>query len=190
MNTFPLARNLEGKWGWLVGLGVLKVFCGLVALAFVGLTSVLSVLYLGALFMVTGIAEIVFAIRTRGQGHLWYHLLFGTLYAVAGFIIFANPIANLLFLTVLISAVLIVSGTVNLIGSLVDRFPGWGWFAFNGAISAAAGFIIMSRPFESSLWVVGVLVGVEFLVRGFAWITLGLAGRSVVPHGDLRATRT
>jgi uncharacterized membrane protein HdeD (DUF308 family) len=177
--TFAISQNLENKWPWLLGLGALMVVCGLFAITFVGFSSLVSILYLGALFMVTGVAEIIFAIRTRSDGHLWFHLLFGVLFAVAGWFIFMNPVANLIVLTLLIATVLLATGIVTLIGSVVEQFHNWGWFALNGVISILAGFLIFRNPVESSFWLIGVLVGLEFLFRGFAWISLGWMGRSI-----------
>lgn len=165
-----------------MALGILMVLCGIVAIAFVGITSMLSVLYLGALFMIAGIAEIIFAIQTRKEGHLWFHLLFGVLFAVAGWFIFTNPLANMFFMTMLLATVLIVTGIVTLLGSVIEQFEHWGWFALNGVISIAAGFLIFRNPVESTFWVIGMLVGIEFLFRGFAWINLAWAGRQLA-HG-------
>lgn len=182
MDSFALSHDLERKWPWLLSLGVLLVLAGIVAIVFVGLTSLFSVLYLGVLFMLTGIAEIIFAIRTRGEGHLWFHLLMGVLFSVGGFFIFTNPVANLILLTMMIAVLLIVSGVVSLIGSVVEQFKNWGWFALNGVISILAGFLILRSPIESSFWLIGILVGIELMSRGFAWISLGWAGRQIA-HG-------
>ncbi|MBX3020042.1 MAG: HdeD family acid-resistance protein [Bdellovibrionales bacterium] len=189
METFAIAKNIEKKWGWLLALGLLSVLCGLIAITFVGVTSVLSVLYLGVLFMVIGISEIAFAIQTRKDGHLWYHLLMGVLFSVGGFLIFMNPIANLILLTFLLATLLIVSGVVNVIGSFVDRFTNWGWFAINGAVGVVAGYLILSNPLESSMWLIGLLVGIEMMFRGFAWISLGLAGRKLAHRGQSSSMR-
>lgn len=179
MGSFPIARNLEQKYPWLLALGAVMVVGGFFALAFVGLTSLFSVLYLGGVFMLTGVSEIIFSLRTRHDGHLWYHLLVGALFAVVGWFVFTNPITNLVVLTLLIATVLLVTGIVTLVGSLVEQFEHWGWFALNGVVSIAAGFLIWSQPLRSSVWLIGVLVGVELIFRGLAWLRLGFVGRDL-----------
>jgi uncharacterized membrane protein HdeD (DUF308 family) len=179
MPAFSLSQSIENKWGWLLGTGILMVALGVLAILFVGVTSVLSVIYLGAFFMIAGIAEVIYGIRTREHSDMWYHIFFGALFAVAGYFIFTNPIANLFFLTLLIAMVLLVSGAVYLVGALVERFHNWGWFALNGVVAIAASYLIFRNPYASSFWLIGVLVGCEMLLRGMAWISLGLTGRAL-----------
>jgi uncharacterized membrane protein HdeD (DUF308 family) len=183
MFSSAIAQNIEKKWGWLVAVGVLMMVTGILAIAFVGVTSLLSVIYLGLMFMVGGVAEIIFVFSTRPHSDMWYHLLFGLLFAVAGFLIFSNPLPNLVFLTMLIAAVFLVTGLSTLIVSVVERFSNWGWFALNGAIAVLAAVLIFRNPLYSSIWLIGTLVGIEFLFRGFAWIALGLTGRALSRGG-------
>jgi uncharacterized membrane protein HdeD (DUF308 family) len=179
MFSSAIAQNVDKKWGWLIGVGVLMVIAGLIAITFVGVTSMLSVIYLGALFMIGGIAEIIFAFSTRPHSDMWYHLLFGLLFAVAGYFIFSNPIPNMVFLTMLIAAVFMITGISTLVTSVVERFSNWGWFALNGVIATVAAFLIFRNPLASSIWLIGMLVGLEFIFRGCAWISLGFTGRAV-----------
>lgn len=179
MAQFALAQDTHKKWLWILTFGILQVLLGCFAIAFVGVTSMVSVVYLGVLFMVTGISEIIYAIRTRHHGDMWFHLFFGVLTAVCGFFIFNNPLANLVVLTILIATLFIVTGTVTLIMAIMERFPNWGWFAVNGAVSIGAGYFIFLNPIEASLWLIGFLVGTQMLFRGFAWISLGWTGRTV-----------
>ena len=184
MQSFALTRDIEERWKSLIALGVLLVLCGLAALLFVGLSSLISVLYLGMLFMLGGIAEIAFGIQKRKEGQLGYHLVVGLLFAVGGWFIFSNPLTNLFVFTLMIAILFLVSGLANLIGSITERFSGWGWFALNGLIAVAAGVMILRNPVESSYWLIGTLTGIEFLFRGFAWISLGMAGRRLsIGHG-------
>jgi uncharacterized membrane protein HdeD (DUF308 family) len=180
MFSSAIANNIEKKWGWLVALGCLLVVMGILAVSFVGLTTYLSVVYLGAMFMVTGLAEIIFGIRTRADGDVWYHAVFGLLFTIAGYMIFTNPLPNMVFLTMLIAAVFMVSGVSTLIAAVVERFSNWGWFALNGAVAVAAAVLIFRNPLASSIWLIGMLVGLEFMFRGIAWISLGVRGRALV----------
>ncbi len=182
MASFDLATNVRQKSGWILTFGILQVVLGIMAMTFVGLTSLFSVLYLGIILMVSGVFEIVYAVKTREHGGLWFHLLFGILATVCGYFVFTNPIENLVLLTVLIATLFIVTGAVNLIGSLVERFPNWGWFAFEGAVSIAAGYLVFSNPLTSSIWLIGFMVGLQMIFRGAAWISLGVMGRSLTKH--------
>jgi uncharacterized membrane protein HdeD (DUF308 family) len=84
----------------------------------------------------------------------------------------------------LMAAVFLITGLSTLVASVVERFSNWGWFALNGAVAIAAGILIFRNPLASSVWLIGMLVGIEFMFRGFAWISLGLTGRALA-HGQL-----
>ena len=179
MFSSAIAQNIEKKWPWLIGIGSLMIVIGALAISFVGLTSLLSVIYLGVLFMFGGIAEIIYAYNTRAHGDMWAHLMFGFLFALAGFFIFFNPLPNLILLTMLIAAVFLITGLSTLVAAVIERFTNWGWFALNGAVAIVAAILIFRSPLASSLWLIGTLVGLEFLLRGVAWISLGLTGRAL-----------
>jgi len=49
----------------------------------------------------------------------------------------------------------------------------------NGVITLLCGIIIYRHFPECSLWVVGILVGLEMFFNGLNWIMLGLAVRSI-----------
>lgn len=174
MNT---SFTIDHKWFWVAALGAFKVGLGLFALCFVGFTSLLSVIYLGALFMVSGVAEVLYAILHRRDGDLIYHASFGVLSALAGYLMFINPIENLFFMTLVIAFLLMLSGVISLLASFFERFPRWGWFALNGLIAVAASALILRDPLHATTWLLGTLVGVEMIFSGLAWMSLGLHGR-------------
>lgn len=174
-----LTQSMNRKSNWVLTFGILQVLFGIFAVAFVGVTSMVSVIYIGVLFMITGVSEIVYAVRTREHGDFWFHLLLGALSTVCGFFVFNNPLENLVLLTILIATLFIVIGATTLIGSVVERFANWGWFALNGVVSILAGYYIFKNPLVNSLWLIGFLVGVQMLLRGVAWISLGWTGRRI-----------
>lgn len=179
MSSFSLAQNINKKSGWVVALGILQIIFGALALSFVGLVSMVSVIYLGVAFMVCGISEFIYGIKNRAHGDMWFHLLWGSLATVCGYIIVNNPAENLVVLTVLIAVLFLAGGIVELVGSVTERFANWGWFALNGMVGIFAGYVILRNPVINSLWLIGTLVGIQMLFRGFAWLSLGMTGRRV-----------
>lgn len=183
---YGISRAAQKNSGLIMSLGFLQVILGFIALTFVGLTTWIAVVYLGALFLVSGGAELVVGFQKRKDGHLAAHLFFGVLYMIAGAMIMWNPGENAVFLTTLIAMLLLISGTVGLVGSALERGPSWAWFAFLGAVSIFLGFSILQTPLESSLWLIGTFVGVDMLFKGFTLINLAWAARRS-PHSK-RAT--
>ena len=92
-------QPLRTKWRWIVALGVVYVIVGPVALGSVATATAASVLLVGAMMVVAGIAEVfnAFQIRTWGKFTLW--LLLGALYIFAGVTTFQNPVLAAVLLT-------------------------------------------------------------------------------------------
>jgi uncharacterized membrane protein HdeD (DUF308 family) len=170
---------LRGKWGWIVALGVLFAIAGVIALGSVVMATVVSVLVVGAMMVVAGIGEIIhaFAIRTWGRFALW--LLLGVLYVVAGISVYVNPLLAASFLTLILGAALVASGVLRIVIAFQMRSgTPWGWVVLSGVITLLLGGIILLHWPASSLFVLGVLLGVDLLFTGFGWIFVGLALRS------------
>ena len=101
---------LRAKWGWIVGLGVVYLIAGFVALGSVVMATVASVFVVGVMMIVAGIAEIINAFQLKGWGKFLIWALLGALYIVAGFVTFENPLLAAALLTLILGASLIASG--------------------------------------------------------------------------------
>jgi uncharacterized membrane protein HdeD (DUF308 family) len=95
-------------------------------------------------------------------------LLGGILSIVVGAMVLARPGAGLVAMTLLLAGYFFASGLFRGITSLVDRYAGWGWDFFYGLVSVVLGIIISAQMPTSSLWALGVVVGVEIFVRGLS----------------------
>jgi len=157
-------------WGVPMATGVLMIVGGLFALLASVLTGLVSVIFLGALLAVVGVTEIVSAFRVR-HGRSFGGLLVGGLLAlVTGGLFLYRPFAGMASLTLLIASYMFGSGLFRGITSIVDRYPRWGLDLIYGILAIVlGGFVAASWP-VSSLWVLGTVVGVEIIARGFAWV--------------------
>ena len=63
---------------------------------------------------------------------------------------------------------------------MVDRYARWGWDCFDGIVSVLLGAVIMAQWPLSTVWAVGIVVGVGLLSRGIALMAGSLAVRSVI----------
>ncbi|MBN1205425.1 MAG: DUF308 domain-containing protein [Myxococcaceae bacterium] len=167
-------------WGAPLVVGLLITLLGCLALASVGITSLISVFFYGALLAVMGIAEIVHAFRIRKTGPFLLFLLGGVLSMVVGLLVLAWPGAGLAALTLLLAGYFLATGLFRTITSVMDRYPRWGWDCADGIISIALGAIIMAQWPLSTLWAVGIVVGVGLISRGIALMAGSLAVRHVL----------
>src|SRR6201981_1326468 len=105
---------LRAKWGWIVALGVVYVIAGFIALGSVVMATVASVLVVGVMMIVAGVAEVINAFQIKSWGKFVLWALLGVLYIVAGFLTFDNPLLAAVLLTLFLGASLIASGVVRL----------------------------------------------------------------------------
>jgi uncharacterized membrane protein HdeD (DUF308 family) len=174
-----LASELEplrAKWGWIVALGVVYVVVGLIALGSVITATVASVLVVGIMMVIAGVAEIIsaFQIKTWGKFFLW--LVLGALYVVAGFATFENPLLAAALLTLLLGASLFVSGIMRIIlGFSMKEGTPWIWVVLSGVVTLLLGLIILAHWPVSSLYVLGLFLGIDLVLAGSSWIGIGLA---------------
>jgi uncharacterized membrane protein HdeD (DUF308 family) len=67
--------------------------------------------------------------------------------------------------------------------------PVSGWLLFDAAITAILGFLILAHWPASSIWVIGTLVGVAVLMRGFTRIALSTRLRRITKRVEEIRTR-
>ena len=64
------------------------------------------------------------------------------------------------------------------IGAASLRFPRWGWTAASGLIAVLLGLTLLAQLPASSLWFLGLAVGIDLLFEGTGLIALGSALRA------------
>jgi uncharacterized membrane protein HdeD (DUF308 family) len=166
---------LRAKSGWIVALGVVYVIAGVIALGSVALATVASVFVVGIMMVIAGVAEVVnaFQIKTWGKFLLW--LLLGALYIVAGFLTFENPLLAAAILTLFLGIALIASGIMRIIlaFSMQAAMP-WIWVLVSGIITLLLGLVIVAHWPVSSLYILGLFLGIDLVLAGASWIGIGL----------------
>lgn len=168
----------RSKWGWFVAIGVLLVLFGLFAFYNVLAATLASVLVVGTMMLIAGVAEIVHAFYMRTWGHFFWLLLSGILYAVAGFFAFYNPLLASAVLTLLLAISLIASGGLRVVFALGQKATkSWGWMLAAGIVTILAGLIIAVGWPVNSLWILGLFLAIDLTFQGWALIATGFALR-------------
>jgi uncharacterized membrane protein HdeD (DUF308 family) len=170
---------LRGNWLWFVLLGVALLVLGFVALGSLFIAGLATAVAIGALLLVSGIAEVIGALWCRGWSGFLLHLLSGVLSVVVGGLFLRAPLDALLALTLLLACLLMVGGIFKIVAALSYRFGAWGWPLVSGVIDLILGVLIGLEWPASALWVIGLFVGISLVFRGFNWIGLGLALRTL-----------
>jgi uncharacterized membrane protein HdeD (DUF308 family) len=156
---------------------------GVLAIIWPGISTIEVDLYVGWLFLLSGVVGIVVMFLARDvQAFLWM-LLTAALSLFVGVILLYRPAEGAASLTLVLTAFFIVEGIFQIVASLSYRnvFPNqWGWMLASGiADLILAGIIIAGWP-GTATWALGLIAGVNLITSGAAITTVALAARDIV----------
>lgn len=170
-------EHLHAAWGWFVALGVALVILGIVCILGEIETTLITVIVLGWLLLISGVIALVHAFRTRTWTGFFLYLLSAVLRVMTGYLLVRYPLIGALTLTLLLATLFIVGGVFRAVGAASLRFPQWGWTAASGVIGVLLGVMLLSQLPASSLWFLGLAVGIDLIFEGSALTALGMALR-------------
>jgi len=174
----PGLAPLRAKWGWIVALGVVYVVAGVIALGSVVMATVATVIVVGIMMIVAGVAEVINAFQVRTWGRFLFWLALGVLYIIAGFVAFESPLLTAVWLTLFLGAALVASGLVRIfLGFNMREGMPWIWVVASGVITLLLGLIILAHWPNSAFYTLGIILGVDLVFAGASWIGLGMGLR-------------
>jgi uncharacterized membrane protein HdeD (DUF308 family) len=171
-------ESLRRRWWLFFAFGLISMFIGILAISSSFIVTWASVVFFGALLLVAGITEVIHAVMVRNLKGFALHLLTAALYLVAGLFMLEDPVRAAGVLTLLIAAYFLVGGLLRVLVSLVVRFCSWQWVVLNGVVDLILGVMILNRWPGSSLWVIGLFVGIDLIFQGWSWVILALDVRT------------
>ncbi|WP_455272369.1 HdeD family acid-resistance protein [Rhizobium herbae] len=173
-----LRPPLGEKWGWFVALGVALIMGGGIAFGNVMAATVASVYYVGMIMLLGGILHLMQAFRVKKWESVFYWILSGACYTVAGVFAFLNPMLASAALTLLMAVALIVAGALRIwTGFRLRALEGWGWIALAGVVTLIAGLIIAAGWPVNSLWILGLFLAIDLVMQGLALIAFGVLAK-------------
>ena len=177
--------QLHASWGWFVALGIALIVLGAVCILGEITATLITVVVLGWFLLISGIVALVHAFQTRSWSGFLIYLLSALLRLFTGFMLVRFPLGGALGITALLAVLFIVGGAFRAIGAGKLRFPRWGWAVASGLISVALGVTLLVQFPASSLWFIGLAVGVDLIFEGTSLVALGSALHGIA--GRLRA---
>ncbi len=181
MSATSAGTIVKKSLGWSIGLSVLMIVAGFLAIAVPQAAGIAVNLLVAWLLVFSGAAHLVFAWHTRTTGGVLWELLLGILYIFVGAFLLFRPVAGLASLTLALAIYLFAEGVLELILAFRLRpMPGSGWLLFDGVITLVLGVMIWRTWPSSSEWFIGTLVGLSMLFSGITRLMLSLAARRLV----------
>jgi uncharacterized membrane protein HdeD (DUF308 family) len=171
-HTASSAVSTPPSWVRLL-LGGVLILAGLFVLGDAAMATIVSTLFIGFTAIAVGAFEIVHAFWTKGWGGFIWQLVLGILYIAFGAMIVNQPASGALVLTFVLGLILVASGVVRIVWG-VRHWRSTGWImVLSGLFGCVAGLIILVGWPLTGLWVLGVLLGIDLIAHGVAWLTYG-----------------
>lgn len=162
-------------WGLALFFGLVTVAAGIATLVWPGKTLVVIAVIFGVQLVVTGIFRFVaaFAFDMSGGSRVLMALL-GALSLIIGLYALRHVLISILALALLLGIFWVINGVTEMFTALSHKeMDGRGWTVLMGALSVAAGLILLSYP-GISLVVLATIVAVWLLIFGVGEIFLAL----------------
>ena len=98
---------------WFLVLGVLLIVLGIIAVAFPFMTTIAVKIFLGWLFLIAGIAQIIHAFAVQKWSEFLLNLLVGALYVLAGGWLAFFTLSGILTLTAFLAVIFVIQGALE-----------------------------------------------------------------------------
>jgi len=167
------------KWAWLLGMGIVLVILGTIAIGASVLATLATMVFVGCLMLTGGILQTLHAIVMRNWSGFFLDLLAGVLYTVVGALIVAHPGSTAVALTLMIAICLILGGVFRIVTAVTVNYQNRMWLGLHGVVNLLLAYAILSAWPVSGLWVIGLFIGIDMLFNGWSLIMLSLVAKKL-----------
>jgi len=176
-----MSAAVRAHWKAFLFEGIVLVILGVAAMIVPPLASLAITIFLGWMFLVTGVAGLVMTYWARAMPGFWWSLISAALAVLAGLILLGRPMQGVLTLTVVLGVYFLAEGVATIMYALAHRreLSGrWSWLLVAGLMDILIAFFIIAGLPGSAQWAIGLLVGINLLFGGATLIGMALAARN------------
>ena len=190
MSTSPrelqsaFSQAIRAHWKLFLIEGIILVILGLIAIVVPPLATIAATIFIGWLFLISGIAGLITTFGARHAPGFWWSLLSAVLGIAAGVVLLGWPISGAISLTLLLIAFFIIEGVLSIMYAFEHKreLTGqWVWMLVSGIIDLVLAAMIWAGLPSTAVWALGLLVGINMLFGGSAMIAIAMHARSTDP---------
>ena len=175
-----MSAAVAAHWKAFLFEGILLVVLGLAAIIAPQIAGLGFAIFLGWMFLISGIAGLAVTFWARQMPGFWWSLISAALAVGAGIILLARPAQGVLTLTIVISAYFLAEGVASIMYALEHRrelSDRWSWMLVSGVLDILIAAMIITGWPGSAEWAIGLLIGINLLFGGTSLIGMALAAR-------------
>jgi uncharacterized membrane protein HdeD (DUF308 family) len=176
-----IAQSIREHWVLFLIEGIVLVVLGILAIIVPPLATITFTLFLGWLFLISGIMGLITTFWARHSPGFWWSLLSAVLAIAAGIVLLVEPLRGAVTLTLLLIVFFIIEGVLTIMYAFEhkkDLSGRWGWMLVSGIIDLILAAIILIGLPGTAAWALGLLVGINMLFGGSALIAMALHART------------
>ena len=159
-------------------LSLLLIICGVLAIVLPIEMSFGVVIVASWLLIFSAVVQFVHVFRCRGFGHGVWKALIAIAYLTAGIYLRLHPGFGVAALTLALIAFFVMQGLIDIVIYFRTRKSGVSaWLLLDGAITLILGLMIWRHWPTNSLWVIGLLAGINMISTGITRLMLTMAIR-------------
>jgi uncharacterized membrane protein HdeD (DUF308 family) len=165
---------------WFYFWGAVLTILGIAAISASFVATMISVVFIGIVILIAGAVIILDSITFwwgKWSG-FFLHFLTGLLYFAIGFMLIDSPVLGSVSITLLLGIFYLVVGIFRVTYALTARSPKWGWNFFNALVTLLLGVLILTSWPASSLFIIGLFVGIDLVFAGMAYLMAASSGRA------------
>jgi membrane protein HdeD len=157
-----------------ITISAILLLAGIVGIALPQFMSMAVAWFVGWLMLIAG--GIAFYITWLGFRDHWLVWLKPFVLIVVGLLVLFNPVAGAAALGLILAIYFLFDGFAG-VGFAMQLRPlrGWGWLMFNGVLSLVLAIVFIAGWPFTTVWLVGLLIGISLFVDGLTLMMLGLA---------------
>ena len=175
-----VSATVKAHWKAFLFEGIVLAVLGLAAMIVPPLASLAVTIFLGWMFLISGIAGLFVTFWARQMPGFWWSLFSAALAVLAGLILIARPVQGILTLTIVVGAYFLAEGVATIMYALEHRrelSERWSWLLVAGLMDILIAFLIISGLPGSAEWAIGLLVGINLVLGGASLVGMALAAR-------------
>src|SRR5229473_8009155 len=132
-----MSAAVREHWKAFLCEGILLAILGLAAIIVPPLASLAVTIFLGWMFLISGIGGLIVTFWARHMPGFWWSLISAALAVLAGMVLLARPVQGILTLTIVVGAYFLAEGVTSIMYALEHRrelSERWSWMLFAGIL--------------------------------------------------------
>lgn len=175
MSNFPIDEKNLAKFGpYTMIIGILLILLGAAGILLPGAMSVGTAIFVTWMLIVGGVFWAVHTFKYTPKSVMDW--LKPVLLLISGGLMLFSPESGVAAVGLMLAIYLLLHGFASFANAQsLHPAKGWGWMVFNGITSVLLAILFLIGWPVTSLWLVGLYVGITLLFDGWALLAIGWA---------------